>query len=427
MDGLDDQVFAAEAICKKRLRKGRLEYLVKWKGWSHKDNTWEPEDNILDPRLIHQFERKLALQAMAGGGGSANKPKPKEKSDGAKGGDSSSKKKDSDDDSSEEDNNKKAKPFMLQTLSGRTPKPPERYAEKRKKKKKEKSTPSSEPSKKKSSSVSTTPSSSKLNSSATPTGSKLGIKSRLDRMFSSESSSEDDSDDDSDREVITKSPSASSRPKKTFKTFKLAGRKGYDNYSSSSSSSSSSSPTSPTPKSGTSSSSSKIGIKIKKSPNSEGGHGSSNFETKLLFKHKDSSDDDDSSEESTDSEVTINRDRLSTNVNGLKRKSIFESSRFGSKVPKVTLSKFDQLVGNTESTTTSASTAKTKKDEKPADSDSDYEIEEVYELSEWYPPDFWRSKFQDNVDRVCHTDVTANDLTVTMLESRVCDGFFKEL
>jgi hypothetical protein len=31
MDG-DDQVFAAEAITKKRLRKGRIEYLVKWKG-----------------------------------------------------------------------------------------------------------------------------------------------------------------------------------------------------------------------------------------------------------------------------------------------------------------------------------------------------------------------------------------------------------
>ena len=67
MDDLgDDQVFAAEAITKKRLRKGRTEYLVKWKGWSPKYNTWEPEENILDPRLIQQYERKLVLQAMAG-------------------------------------------------------------------------------------------------------------------------------------------------------------------------------------------------------------------------------------------------------------------------------------------------------------------------------------------------------------------------
>ena len=55
---LGDQVFAAEAITKKRRRKGRTEYLVKWKGWSPKHSTWEPEENILDPRLIHQFTRR---------------------------------------------------------------------------------------------------------------------------------------------------------------------------------------------------------------------------------------------------------------------------------------------------------------------------------------------------------------------------------
>ena len=62
-----------------------------------------------------------------------------------------------------------------------------------------------------------------------------------------------------------------------------------------------------------------------------------------------------------------------------------------------------------------------------SEDDSEYETEEVYELREWYPPDFWRAKDQDNANRVCQTDVTANNLTVTMLESRVCDGFFKAL
>ena len=46
---------------KKRMKKGRQEYLVKWKGWSVKNSTWEPEENILDMRLIHQFEKRLAL------------------------------------------------------------------------------------------------------------------------------------------------------------------------------------------------------------------------------------------------------------------------------------------------------------------------------------------------------------------------------
>ncbi|XP_061712069.1 polycomb group protein Pc [Cydia pomonella] len=55
--GLGDSVYAAERIMKKRIKKGKVEYYVKWKGWKPKHNTWEPEENILDPRLIQSFER----------------------------------------------------------------------------------------------------------------------------------------------------------------------------------------------------------------------------------------------------------------------------------------------------------------------------------------------------------------------------------
>ncbi|RDD37946.1 Chromobox protein-like protein 7 [Trichoplax sp. H2] len=56
---LEDDVYEAEQILKRRTRKGIIEYLVKWKGWSPKHNTWEPEWNILDKRLLESFERKL--------------------------------------------------------------------------------------------------------------------------------------------------------------------------------------------------------------------------------------------------------------------------------------------------------------------------------------------------------------------------------
>uniref|UniRef100_A0A224YJT9 Chromobox protein 8 n=1 Tax=Rhipicephalus zambeziensis TaxID=60191 RepID=A0A224YJT9_9ACAR len=56
LSSVGERVFAAECIQKKRIRKGRVEYYVKWRGWSHKYNTWEPEENILDGRLLEAFE-----------------------------------------------------------------------------------------------------------------------------------------------------------------------------------------------------------------------------------------------------------------------------------------------------------------------------------------------------------------------------------
>lgn len=56
----DDDVYTAEMLLDRRKKKnGPVEYLVKWKGWDKpSDNSWEPEQNILDKSkfILHLFK-----------------------------------------------------------------------------------------------------------------------------------------------------------------------------------------------------------------------------------------------------------------------------------------------------------------------------------------------------------------------------------
>nr|XP_026696165.1 chromobox protein homolog 2-like [Ciona intestinalis] len=56
MNDIGENVYQAEKISKKRSKKGRDEFFVKWKGWSTRHSTWEPKENILDQTLIDMFE-----------------------------------------------------------------------------------------------------------------------------------------------------------------------------------------------------------------------------------------------------------------------------------------------------------------------------------------------------------------------------------
>nr|CBN81202.1 Chromobox protein homolog 7 [Dicentrarchus labrax] len=66
LSAIGEQVFAVESIVKKRVRKGNVEYLLKWKGWPPKYSTWEPEEHILDQRLVLAYEEKAQRDRALG-------------------------------------------------------------------------------------------------------------------------------------------------------------------------------------------------------------------------------------------------------------------------------------------------------------------------------------------------------------------------
>ena len=68
----EHEFFEVEDILDGKCKNGKWEFLVSWKGYSARDNSWEPEENILNcEHLIQDFKTRYALESKSAARGAS--------------------------------------------------------------------------------------------------------------------------------------------------------------------------------------------------------------------------------------------------------------------------------------------------------------------------------------------------------------------
>ncbi|KAM6924535.1 chromobox protein homolog 5 [Xenentodon cancila] len=97
----DEEEYVVEKVLDRRVVKGRVEFFLKWKGYSDKHNTWEPEKNLGCPELIAEFMKTYKKTSSGNATSSSGGSKSSSSSVGRSKDSSGGKKRGSDDDDEE--------------------------------------------------------------------------------------------------------------------------------------------------------------------------------------------------------------------------------------------------------------------------------------------------------------------------------------
>ena len=74
----EEEEYEVEKVVDKRIHKGKVEYLLKWKGYSSDENTWEAEESLECPELLQEYEKRRRLEKQSVDGKTEKKEKRKE-------------------------------------------------------------------------------------------------------------------------------------------------------------------------------------------------------------------------------------------------------------------------------------------------------------------------------------------------------------